>query len=513
MREKQPKSQVRAGMALSFLLQPVQIVIGFVYAAVLIRRLGAGEYGLYEIVASFLAYIGVVQDSLSSGVLRFYCTTRTQGDARKTSSLLAVCRRIFRAFSGVTLVLSGVVILLFRMFYQTSMTPHELTEGSWMLALLFLNLVITLQASIYNAVIVGNERFVFLKGLDLLSRVLRLATVALLLWSYPHAFMVTLVQVVMNLVYAVCEYLYARRVLGMEIKLYQHDTKLYKDILTFSTGILLASIADQIFWKTDQVILGRLYDTSVAAISAIGAQIYQHYMVVGTAVSSVFFSRVSELYQQPDGTSRISKLFIRVGRLSFLICFAVLSGFAAFGREFISLWAGEAYLSAYAIALVVMLPFTVDIIQNLGLTILKVTNQYPFRAKLYLVTALLNIPLSVVLAMRWQGFGAAMSTGLSMLLTSGFVMNWYYRARVGLDIAGFWRNITGILLRLLPLAAAACALNAWLPPTHGLLPLAGKIVLYLACYLWCAYRFALNADEKEQARQVMRRLCSFGAKK
>ena len=73
-----------------------------------------------------------------------------------------------------------------------------------------------------------------------------------------------------------------------------------------------------------------------------------------------------------------------------------------FGKEFITLWVGPVYEPAYAMAIVVMVPFTIDIVQNLGLTILQVMNRYGFRAKMYFIAACLNIISTLFLAHFWQ---------------------------------------------------------------------------------------------------------------
>ena len=58
----------------------------------------------------------------------------------------------------------------------------------------------------------------------------------------------------------------------------------------------------------------------------------------------------------------------------------VLTGFILYGREFIAIWVGEEFNKSYYIALIIMIPFTIDLIQNIGLAILQAKNMYSFRA-------------------------------------------------------------------------------------------------------------------------------------
>ena len=349
-------------------------------------------------IASFLAYINVLETSLSAGVLRFYCNAKANNNEKNTQNVLAICRVIYQKLTVVIIGVGCVVLFVFRSFYVSSFTNKELTEGTVMLTLLIFNICITMLNALYLACIRGNERYVFEKLLSIISQIIQPILCLMILYKLPYAVVVTLIQVLMNAIVSIIRYIYAKRELDVKIVLYNRDSRLERSILLFAGGLLLSNIADQIFWKTDQIILAKMYNTATVAVYAIGSQIYTNYMYVGTTVAGVFFPKVSVYYQQQDGLKKISDLFVRVGRIAFTLCFLVLSAFVIFGKEFIYFWVGQEYYSAYGVALVVMIPFTLDVIQNLGLTILQVIDKYSFRAKMYFVAAVLNIISTIMLA-------------------------------------------------------------------------------------------------------------------
>ena len=41
--------------------------------------------------------------------------------------------------------------------------------------------------------------------------------------------------------------------------------------MSFSGGIIMATIADQIFWKTDQLIVGYLFGAEFVAVYSVGS--------------------------------------------------------------------------------------------------------------------------------------------------------------------------------------------------------------------------------------------------
>lgn len=497
------KQNLKLGAIISYLWVVVHIGVNFLFAPILIKYLGQNEYGLYQVIASFLAYINVLETSVSAGVLRFYCNVKIKNNSTEVENVLAICRRIYRYLSACILIVGGIVIVGFRCFYRSSFTQIEIREGTVMLALLFCNLIITMTNAIYTATIKGNERFVFDNCVSIASQILQPIVCYLIIRVHPYATIVTLIQVCLNLLVAVSRYWYAKKELHVAVKLHHDDKKLAKEILVFASSMLLSNIADQIFLKTDQIILAKMYNTAVVAVYAVGSQIYTNYMYAGITVASVFFPRVSKLYQEENSTQKISQLFIKVGRIAFLMCFLVLSGFVIFGKEFITLWVGSIYEPAYAMAIVVMVPFTIDIIQNLGLTILQVMNRYGFRAKMYFIAACLNIISTLFLAYFLEGFGAALSTGISMFLTSGIILNFYYAKTIGLDIVKFWKNILMIFFKLVPISAIAYIINLMCSTPYKWWILILKIGIYIITFGATTYFMVLNVSEKKMLSTIV----------
>ena len=48
-----------------------------------LKMIGDSEFGLYQLVASFFAYVTIFESSISNGVLRFYCDVKAKGDEKE----------------------------------------------------------------------------------------------------------------------------------------------------------------------------------------------------------------------------------------------------------------------------------------------------------------------------------------------------------------------------------------------------------------------------------------------
>lgn len=162
-----------------------------------------------------------------------------------------------------------------------------------------------------------------------------------------------------------------------------------------------------------------------------------NYMALSTAISGVYLPHVTGMVAKKEPVSNLSELFIQIGRWQYYLLALVATGFIIFGKQFISLWAGPGFEDSYIITLLIILPFTVDLIQNIGLAIMQAMNRYDFRARIYFLTGVLNLILAIPLGIKYGGIGCAVATGISMIVGNGFIMNWYYAKEIHLAIASF----------------------------------------------------------------------------
>src|SRR5690606_19011823 len=114
-----------------------------------------------------------------------------------------------------------------------------------------------------------------------------------------------------------------------------------KDMLTFSFFIFLNMIIDQIYWKTDQIVLGIISGTSAVAVYSIASQLNSYYMNFSTNINSVFLPQISAISVKTDDMTQINSIFNRVGRMQFAIMSLILTGFILYGKSFIVFWVGK----------------------------------------------------------------------------------------------------------------------------------------------------------------------------
>ncbi len=452
-------------------------------------------------VGSIIAYLSIISSTFSAGATRYYSKYYVLGDDEGMANTLGILKRIYRVaylvVAAATVACIGAVCVV----YSSSFSTWEIQESSFMLVVLGVNLILSMDNTISIAVITAHEEFAFLKVSQLITLVLQPIMVIVLIQRFPFALTITVAQFVCNLLCRMVQTAYAKRRLRMDTRMRFLDKNLERGLLAFSGAIILSVVADQIFWKSDQLILGYMYGTEQVAIYGVGSQIVNVYLPLGTAIASVFLPRVSELWHRNRNLSGISELFIKVSRVTLYPLLAVLLGFIVLGQDFIRLWAGEGYGAAWWVAVLELVPFTIDVSQNIGLTILQVMDRYSFRAKMYLVAAIINIVLTIWLAREIGIVGAAVASGIAMLLSSGFILNWYYQKRIGLDMAAWWKSVIREIVPMVALCVAGWF--AWQPFRGcGWAGLILGIIAWAVAFTLVSYFLCANTYEKGLVRGV-----------
>jgi len=325
-----------------------------------------------------------------------------------------------------------------------------------------------------------------------------------LLLGYKSIGMVV-VTTILSILVEISNAAFCFKKLKIKFKFRQFDFVLMKEMTIFSSYIFINLVIDQINWNVDKFIIGRFRGTIAVAVYGIAAQLNSYYISLSTTISSVFIPQIHRMVAGSNNNHELTELFTRVGRIQFILLSLIFSGLALFGRPFINLWAGTNYSEAYPIVLILAGPVTIPLIQNLGIEIQRAKNMHRFRSWVYLFIAIGNIGLSIPLTQLYGGIGAALGTAIALIIGNGFIMNWYYHQRIGLDMKHFWLQILKFIPSLLPSAVIGIMMVLFIDLFH-IIPLLICGTLYILVFCISMWFLGMNQYEKELIGNPIRKI-------
>lgn len=491
-------NQLKTGALISYLNLIIGNIIPFIYTPIMLQLLGQAEYGLYGIAQSIMGYIGLLNFGIGGTIVRYLSKYRAEGDKAQEERVAGLFIKIYAVICCLILA-AGFLFAGNIQVYSRSLTSDEVDTLRVLVVLMTVNTAVFLPFSVFSSVALAHERYIFNKLVGMLSGIASpLLNLALLYCGFGSVGLVVSATILNFVTYGIYT-VYAVKKLQIHPNFQKAERGLLREILQFSSFVFLASMVDVLYWSTDKLIIGWAIGSMATAVYNIGASFNTYVTSLSTAISGLLVPRLTEMVVKDVPKEQFTEIFIKVGRLQFIIISFIVSAFVAFGRQFIALWAGPGYEDAYYVALLTMIPVTIPLIQNTGLNILYALNKHKFRSIVYVCIAVLNVGLTICWVEGYGIIGAAMATCIAYLIGNIIIMNWYYYKCIGLDIPCFWMNI----IKMCPVMLITgmiwffilnlIQVNTWL--TFLLLA-----IIYTGNYFLLAYCLMMNQFERDLIR-------------
>ena len=499
------KNQIKAGVVLSYISTAITIAIQLVYMPVMIRLLGKSEYGLYSLVSSVVSYLSLFSLGFTGAYLRFFA--KFYENRKKLASLNGMFLSLFNLLALIAAI-CGIVLSFFpEQIFGSKLSDAELSKARILMVILVLNISISLISGIFDAIIGAYEQFIFQRIAGLIATIVNpFICLPLLLMGYGSVMLVvvttgvTLVRFMVTVWFCTCK-------IKIPVSFHGFQWGLLKEITVFSLFLLINMIIDQINWNVDKLILGHTSGTEEIAVYGVASQFNGLFMTFSTTISSVFAPRVNRIAAR-DGKhyqTEFTKLMAKIGRIQWLILGLLTAGFIVFGKYFIvQIYAGKGYEEAYTVALYLVVPVLVPLIQNIGIEMQRALNMHQFRSIIYLMISIVNVGISIPLAVRWGAVGAAMGTAFSLLIGNGLIMNVFYHKVLHINMKYFWRQIAKTWKGfLVPVVLAIFIMRCVV--FDNMFIFLVSVCIFAVVYCFSVFLFSCNDEEKNLLVGMIRR--------
>ena len=499
-------NQLKAGAVLNYVIVGLNIVTGLLYTPFMLRCLGQNEYGLYSLVASVIAYLTLLDFGFGSAIVRYTAKIRATREKKEEWSLYGMFLSTYTVLG--LLVTIGGIVLYFNTDYMfdRTMTPDELYQARVMLALMVGNLAITFPFSVFGSIITAYEQFVFQRCLTIIRILLSTAVMIAVLYMGYKAIALVVVQTVFSVGTLLCNVLYCRYKLKIKIIFRNFNLPLLKEILIFSFWNFLGAIVDRIYWSTGQFILGIYTGTVAVAIYSLAITIMHMYMSMSTSLNSVLLPKITVMATKNGSEKDISDIFIRTGRLQFYIMSLMLTGFVAFGYQFIILWGGEDYAQSYYVSLLFLIFLFCPLIENVGLTIMAARGSLKFRSASYLFVSIFSFILQLNLTKDYGVIGCSIAIAIGFFIGHWVIMNIYYYKRQKIDVLRFGKEILRIsIFPILLMCVCILFLNQIELPCNWTV-FSIEISIFISMFTIGCYFLSMNKYEKSLVSELVKKV-------
>ena len=515
------------GASLSYALTIIANALGFVLAPFLLGKLGSTQMGIYETIGALAGYMAVLDFGVNSTITRYISKYRAENKEEKTGNLLAHCLILYSVLAAAVLAI-GVVLWfnlgpiaksLSAFQGKGAITNNNIGTAKTMFLILLANIAFSLPLRTFTAAMNGYEKFTLPRLLNIVRVVLRFVLIIIFISLKFGVLTIAIIDLVANIGMLIINMLYVLLKMKQKIKLEKFELPFVKELMVFSLPIFLTMVYDQIFWKVDQIIIFGIMGFASAYVVSAVMRLVVIFMQFSTSISEVFLPRITQMVSAKASGDDLTDLMIRVGRIQFLILGLILTGYLLFGQNLLISWLGgqDVYtdsqmINMYYIGCIILVPLTLPLIQNTGISMLVAKNKHHFRSTVYFIIAVLNVGLTIVLVNKYEIIGASIATAIALILGNGIVINIYYSRVIGLKIGRFFKDCVARLglpmlissgFGYLILRFIAVEGNAW--------NLILCCFIYLVVYAAIMWLAGMNGYEKGMVKKVVHKLTRRGA--
>jgi len=500
-------ARVGRSVVLNWLSLAISIGTAFFLSPFVVHQLGNIAYGIWTLVNSMIAYMGLLDLGLRGAVTRYVSKHYARGEHLESSRALSAAFW-FRLGIGVVVVLTSLVlpeiaISVFRI-------PTEMQAATrWAIRATGTSFAITLTAGVFGGVLAALHRFDLISGVTIGQTVLRTAGVYWLLKSgYGIVGLAVWELIVVVIANTGLTTLAFRAYRELTLLFQRPDTTTIRQLWGYSFYALLFNVCSQIVYYSDNMVVGVVLSAGAVTFFTIAGGLLEYARQVVGALGTVVPPLASSLDAQ-GRQGELRRLLIQGTRATLLIALPIQAALFFRGHTFIALWVGQEYADVSGKVLQILLVAHVFAIANYtSYNIVWGLGKHKPVALMATGEAAANFLLSILLARRMGLAGVAWGTVIPSLALQILFWPRYICKTLEMPIMEYvWQGWIRSGLAAAPFALACyLASRAWV--ATGLLHFFAQMLLLLPVLLmgiFLCFSKELSSYFRSQPGWVVRR--------
>lgn len=490
------KDQKLAGVIISYITTILQMIINIFFTPFLINTLGTSEYGLYQTISSFANNLIIVNFGIATIMSRNIVKLRINRDKVAIENLLSMGIIISVLISILMLVIGSGASLFIEPLYSNSLSDTDIIKARYMFIYLIINLVVIVWNNMFSGICVGYEQFIFTNSLKLFRQILRVIIMTGLLMIGKDSVAIVVADLVVTVILLIAEVIFCLKKLKVKIKLHYIDKTLIINIFTFSIASLLQAITNQVNLSLDRVILGVMTTTTIVSMYSIALIILNTFLSITKVIGSVYLPQATKLVIQKSDGEVLTDLVIKVGRIQNIIACGIFGGMIILGENFIELWVGKEFIEVWPVIIILILPVVFTSTTSSANIIADAMLKKLARSMILIVTAILNLVITIIAVNKIGYVGAAIGTSVSIILGEIILLNIYYYKEIKLNIIRMYKEI---FCGILPAICITIIFTKiiFMIINNSIYGFILKSLIFIIIYGYCLLKFGINQSERD----------------
>ncbi len=452
-------------IVMNWVSMAVGMVVPFFLMPFVVRHLGPVAYGVWILAVSTVSYLNLLDLGLRSAIIRYVSKGQTEGKVEEARRAIGASLW-FRLLIAVGV--AGLSIALAFAFPHLFKIPHDLQHAAQVTVLLCaLGVAISLLAGVFGGVLSAISRFDILSSITIGQTLARAIGVILILRSGRGLISLAYWEFTVILLSGLTTCFSAMKLYpACRVRLGRPDVMTLKKIWGYSFKTFVISVAVQIVFYTDNLVVGAFLSLGAVALYQIAGSLAMYSGQVASAMGATFIPMASGL--DAAGRSKdLQKLLLRGTQASLGLMLPIGLTLLLRGKTFIALWMGPQlgpqFSQTSGVILQILLISQFFTIANATAgQIAYGVDKHKTVALWAAVEAVFNLALSIVLVKTIGIYGVAWGTSISQVVIHLIFWPRYVKKELDVPIRQYlWEGWTKITLCSIPFGIASALVDKY----------------------------------------------------
>ena len=485
----------------------ISIAMTFFVTPILLRTLGAEQYGIWSIVIALTGYYGLVNMGIGKANTKYIAQFDAVGDTKAVREVMSTGLAIFSLLAVVVLAVAGGVAWLFPYLFDLGDYPIPLAR--WIVMLTGLKVAVNLIGQVFAAGVGARKRFDLTNSL-LCTRLILTGTLTILVVVSGGGLLgMALVVLGTAILFRAGICFLAIRVAGLprpSLGGFNRDTG--KMLFRFGLLNLVIQIVRRTSLVGGSLILGLFAGPVAVAYYSVAESLTRKSLSLGKTINYVVMPFASQFDAQSDRYA-LKRLMVLPTRLLLTLALLITAVLLILGKSFLTLWISpEIAANVYPVICILCLSLLVKLPTNGLQSTLTGMGRMTFLSRVAIGEGVTMLILGIILTPLYGTLGMASAVLISQLVFSGLLLPIYACRDIGYSMRRFALSTIGPgLLAVLPAMSAALVLAHYFP-APSLIVLLMQISLLCLLTGACAFFICLDASLRKDILRSAARLSS-----
>ncbi|HHC4605554.1 TPA: flippase [Klebsiella pneumoniae] len=201
-----------------------------------------------------------------------------------------------------------------------------------------------------------------------------------------------------------------------------------KTLMSKSWWLILSGVAEVLYLKIDQIMLGMINGYSTVATYAVAARLSEAWYFFSTIITASFFPLL--ILAKKESEEKYKHTLLDLSRKLFFCALIISIFITIIAHTAINILYGEAYAESATILIIHIWASLFVFMRAVLSKWLVIENMLPFSLVTHISGAIVNIILNLILIPKMGGIGSAIATVISYSISSYFSLFIFKRTRV-----------------------------------------------------------------------------------